>query len=168
MKTSPSVLAVNPTGMPPDRSRAVLVFLCSLAFLVSCSPDNRTPPLQSLPVSVVEVTRNTLPVQVPGIGAVEPYSTVSVKTQIGGELQAVHLKEGEDIKTSDLLAVIDSRPYQAALKELKAKLEKDRSLVAQAKADLEKDTIQARNAQNTARRQMQLRAKGDGFTGGIR
>jgi len=109
---------------------------------------------------VAPVAQESLPVELQAIGTVQPYATVTVKTQIGGQLQSVHFKEGESVRTNDLLAVIDPRPYQAALKELRAKLEKDLSLVAQAKANLEKDTIQAKNAENAAGREKLLRAKG--------
>jgi len=78
-----------------------------------------------VPVSVATVTQADIPVTVSTFGTVEPYATVSVKPQVGGVISEVHVKEGQYVKAGDLLFVIDSKPFDAALGTAEANLEKD-------------------------------------------
>jgi multidrug efflux system membrane fusion protein len=71
-----------------------------------------------------------MPVQVQAIGAVEAYSTVSVKTQITGQLTGVFFREGTDVKKGELLFTLDRRSFEAELNKQQANLEHD---LAQAK-----------------------------------
>ena len=71
-----------------------------------------------------------MPVQLQAIGSVEAYSTVSVKTQVTGELTGVYFQEGEDVKKGALLFTLDKRPFEAELKKQEANLEHD---IAQAR-----------------------------------
>jgi multidrug efflux system membrane fusion protein len=65
---------------------------------------------------------------------------VSVRAQVGGELQQVHIKEGQDVRKGDLLFTIDPRPLQATLAQAEAMRAKDQGAVQQARAALERDT----------------------------
>ena len=94
------------------------------------------PPKPPVPVTVGVVIQKTVPVQIRAIGNVEAYSTVSVKSQIGGELIRVHFKEGQDVQKGDLLFTIDPRPYEAALKQAEANLAKDMAQLENARAEL--------------------------------
>jgi multidrug efflux system membrane fusion protein len=96
------------------------------------------------PVIVATVIQKDVPVQVKTIGRVEAYSTVSVKAQVGGEITRVDFKEGQDVKKGDLLFTIDSRPYEIALRQATSLLEKDRALLKNAEADVQryKDLVQ--------------------------
>ncbi len=71
-----------------------------------------------------------MPVELQAIGSVEAYSSVTVKTQITGELTGVYFKEGQDVRKGDLLFTLDKRPFEADLKRQEANLEHD---IAQAK-----------------------------------
>jgi multidrug efflux system membrane fusion protein len=95
---------------------------------------------------VSTATQKTVPVQLRAIGNVQAYSTVTIKSKVGGELVRVHFIEGQDVKKGDLLFTIDPRPYEAALK--------------QAEANLERDMARAKNAQDDARRYEFLIQKG--------
>jgi membrane fusion protein, multidrug efflux system len=66
---------------------------------------------------VGQVIQKTVPVDLRAIGNVEAYSTVSVKSMVGGEIAQVDFTEGQEVKKGDLLLVIDPRPYQAALNQ---------------------------------------------------
>jgi len=128
----------------------------------------------AVPVGVAVVEQKAMPVQIQAIGTVEAYSIVSVKAQVGGELQRVHFKEGQDVKKGDLLFTIDPRPFEAALAQAQANLAKDTGLVQQAKAQLDRDRAkvaqtqaalardkaQAKNAEVEAARYAELLQRG--------
>jgi multidrug efflux system membrane fusion protein len=133
--------------------KTVEVFVCFIlsilliTFLFACSRGKSQPPKkQVVPVTAATVVQKTVPVQLSAIGNVEAYSTVSVKSQIGGVLTRVHFKEGHDVNKGYLLFTIDPRPYEAVLK--------------QAEANLAKDTAQLENARVEVRRYEELVKKG--------
>jgi multidrug efflux system membrane fusion protein len=78
--------------------------------------------------------RKDVPLQVKAIGNVEPYSTVSVKSMVAGEIMQVGFNEGQDVKKGDMLFVIDKRPYEAALAQAEGNLAKDKANAANSKA----------------------------------
>ncbi|OGW54539.1 MAG: efflux transporter periplasmic adaptor subunit [Nitrospirae bacterium RBG_13_43_8] len=114
------------------------IFLCLLltSFFPACSKTTGPPKMQAIPVTADTVVQKAVPVQVRAIGNVEAYSTVAVKSQIGGQLVRVHFKEGQDVHKGDLLFTIDPRPYEAALKQAEANLAKDTAQLKNARADL--------------------------------
>jgi len=76
--------------------------------------------------------RRDTPIYLDGIGTVFAFNTVTVRTQIDGQLQRVEFREGQDVKAGDLLAVVDPRPYRAALDQAKAKKAEDLAQLASA------------------------------------
>ena len=70
-----------------------------------------------------------------GLGAVTPLATVTVKTQINGQLQQIAFTEGQMVHKGDFLAQIDPRPYQVALEQAQGTFAKDTALLNQARAD---------------------------------
>lgn len=129
--------------------QAIVCFTLSIvlmSFLSACSKKSGLPPKLPIPVVADTVVQKTVPVQIRVIGNVEAYSTVSVKSQIGGILTSVHFKEGQDVNKGDLLFTIDPRSYEAALR--------------QAEANLAKDTAQLENAREEVRRYAELVKKG--------
>jgi multidrug efflux system membrane fusion protein len=99
-----------------------------------------------VPVVTAVAARRDVPVQVQAIGTVEPFSTVTVKPQVGGIIETVHFNEGTDVRAGELLFTIDRRPYEAALR--------------QAESARERDAAQLRNAQSEARRAESLSTQG--------
>ncbi len=94
--------------------------------------------VETVPVVVAKVVRKTAPVELRAIGNVEAYSTVSVKSQVEGQLESAHFREGQDVKKGDLLFTIDRRPFEAALKQAEATLARDVVQATQARADAER------------------------------
>ena len=80
-----------------------------------------------VPVLVAKAMRKTVAEQLHAIGRVEAYSTVQVKAQISGQVMEVHFKEGQDVGKGDLLFIIDPRPFEAALNQAGADLNRDKA-----------------------------------------
>jgi Membrane-fusion protein len=67
-------------------------------------------PPPAVPVRIATVERRDVPLYLPGLGTVQAYNTVVVRTQVDGQLQRVAFTEGQKVKAGDLLAQIDPRP----------------------------------------------------------
>ena len=120
---------------------SVLAGVCALV-LSGCSRKTVTASsldAAAFPVKVVTVERRSVPVEIKGVGSVEPYSTISIKSRITGALDKVYFKEGDSVKEGDPLFDIDPRSYQEALQQTEANLLRDTSLLRQAEAILDRD-----------------------------
>jgi membrane fusion protein, multidrug efflux system len=96
--------------------------------------QNRGP--QTVPVAVAKAERRDLPVYLNGLGSVEAFNTVQVKSRLDGQLVQLAFREGQNVKKGDLLAVIDPRPYEVQLSQAEANLFKDQSALKDAKLNL--------------------------------
>ncbi|RPJ17052.1 MAG: efflux RND transporter periplasmic adaptor subunit [Desulfobacteraceae bacterium] len=90
---------------------------------------------RAVPVTADVAKFKDIPLEIKAIGNVEPFATVSIKTRVSGELQKVHFTEGQEVSKGKLLFTIDPQPFQAAVKEALARLEKDKALAAKAEDD---------------------------------
>ena len=88
-----------------------------------------------VPVLAARAVQKDFPLEIRAIGNVESHATVAIKARVTGELQKIHFKEGQEVAKGDLLFTIDPRPLEAALREARARLEKDRALAEKAEAD---------------------------------
>jgi membrane fusion protein, multidrug efflux system len=88
----------------------------------------------AVPVTTASVVQKSMPVEISVIGTAEPFSTVAVHSQITGELTSVNFKEGDDVKKGQTLFTLDRRPFEAALQQAQANLDKDVAQTANAKA----------------------------------
>ena len=89
-----------------------------------------------LPVAVAPVAPGDINIVYNALGTVTPLATVTVKTQINGQLIQIAFTEGQTVQKGDLLAVIDPRPYELALAQAQGQLAKDQALLKQAQTDL--------------------------------
>jgi len=92
----------------------------------------------AVPVGLATAAKGDIPVVIRALGTVTPLATVTVKTQITGQLVKVAFTEGQEVRKGDLLAVVDPRPYEVALQQAKGTLEKDRALLKNAQVDVER------------------------------
>ncbi|TCR71062.1 efflux RND transporter periplasmic adaptor subunit [Rhizobium sp. BK376] len=100
----------------------------------------------SIPVQARRPQTRDVPVYLEGLGTVQAFNTVSIKARVDGELQSVLFQEGQEVKKGDLLAVIDPRPFQAALDQAVAKIQQDQANLTNAQYLLSKDqTLEKQN-----------------------
>jgi multidrug efflux system membrane fusion protein len=93
-----------------------------------------------VPVVAGKVEQKDMPIYLDGLGTVQAFNTVTVHSRVDGQLVKVLFTEGRDVKTGDLLAVIDPRPYQAALDQAIAKKAQDEAQLGNAKVTLARNT----------------------------
>jgi membrane fusion protein, multidrug efflux system len=99
-----------------------------------------------VPVVTGHSVSKPMPVTIPAVGTAEPLVTVQVRAQVTGQLSRVHFREGQEVKKGDTLFSLDSRPFEAALR--------------QAEAVLARDTAQSKNAQAQQTRYKELFDRG--------
>ncbi len=114
----------------------------------------------AVPVVTTQVTQRDVPVDIAAIGNVEAYTTISVRSQVTGQLENANFHEGDFVKKGQVLFKIDKRPFQAALEQAQANFTRDQALLNQAEAQLARDGAQAEYAQLTAERQANLAGRG--------
>src|SRR5438067_6790354 len=110
---------------------AIAVFAWSRLAAQSSAAPKGAP---SVPVTAAQVVVKSVPVRLGAIGNVEPFASVAVKARVDGEIMKVRFKEGDRVRTGDVLFEIDPRPYQAALAQAQANLAKDQAQVQRAQA----------------------------------
>jgi multidrug efflux system membrane fusion protein len=149
---APEARPTHPEAAPPVGARRPRRFLCPLLTLLVLagggvlawrvyqkpSASNRRAGGEVQRVSAAEVTSGDVHQTFSGLGTVTPLATITVQTQINGQLQEVGFKEGQLVKKGDFLAQIDPRPYQAALDQAEGSLAHDQGLLDQAQSDLKR------------------------------
>ena len=122
------------------------------------------------PVTVSKVSTADFPVNLNGLGTVQPYDTVTVRSRVDGEVTKVSFRQGQMVKEGDLLVQIDPRPYQAVLDQALARKAQDEANLNNALVNLERyRTLVKRDAvsqqqfdtQQAAVNQLQAQIKGD-------
>lgn len=88
----------------------------------------------AVPVTATAAQQKAVPLDVTAIGTVIAASTVAVRSQITGELMTVGFKEGDEVTQGQVLFTLDKRPFEAALAQAEAQLQKDLAQAANAKA----------------------------------
>lgn len=94
----------------------------------------------AVPVKISPVEKADFPVYLTGLGTVQAFNTVQVRTRVDGQITKIAFKEGQFVKAGDTLVEIDPRPYQATLDQAKAKKAQDEANLANANLDLQRYT----------------------------
>jgi multidrug efflux system membrane fusion protein len=105
-----------------------------------CSRSPGPGVVKGVPVLVAQAVITNVPFQIdpPPVGHVTPYSTVTVRPQIGGVISQVHFQQGQEVKKGDLLFTIDPRPSEAALAAARAALARDQAQLENARIQFDR------------------------------
>jgi len=95
-----------------------------------------TPPQPGVAVSTAVAEQGSIGVYINALGSVAPVYTVTVKSRVDGQLISVNYREGQMVQQGDLLAEIDSRPFQAQLEQAEGQYQRDKALLENANVDL--------------------------------
>lgn len=104
----------------------------------STAANNAKNAPRAVRVTVAPVEKVDFPVYLTGLGTVQAFNTVVVRSRVDGQIDKIAFKEGQLVNQGDLLAEIDPRPYQAALDQAKAKKEQDDANLANTNLDLQR------------------------------
>jgi multidrug efflux system membrane fusion protein len=145
----------RPSDEPPKRSsmRVVLIVVVLVACIAGiflwrssqqkakaqAAAQAAAAAKRTVPVSVTAAVQEDMPVYLEGLGSVSAFYTVTVKSRVDGQLIDVPVKEGQDVKKGDLLAIIDPRPYEVALAQAQAALTRDQAQTSDARLNLDRD-----------------------------
>ena len=140
-----------------------IVVLVAGGFLIRefGEPKTKAAASSDVPVSTVQVTLGNIDVFLDALGTVTPVYTVTLASRVAGELTEIHYKEGQVVKKNELMAVIDPRPYRAALVQAQGQLERDQSSLKNARLDL---TRYENSFKERAISQQQLATQREQFT----
>jgi len=118
----------------------VVLLVAALAWWLRPQPVPPSPGRGGIvpPVSTAAVKTGDINVTINALGTVSSLATVTIRSQISGQLIRIAFTEGQTVKKGDLLAEIDSRPYQLALAQAQGALKRDQALLQAAQLDLER------------------------------
>ena len=141
----PSIVAPGPVKRA-SRWPGILTGLLVLAVLAGivwwtrqqAAPQQAGGGRNAGPMSIVPETigKGDIGVSLNALGTVTSLATVTIRSQISGYLMKIDFKEGDEVKKGDLIAEIDSRPYEATLAQAKGNLARDEAQLKGAQVDL--------------------------------
>jgi multidrug efflux system membrane fusion protein len=148
-RTQPLELPAPSTKVVPKKRRrmGLLLVLAAAAgvgwWIYTRQAPQQTPPRRAdfavtTPVVAAPATVGDIDITLNALGTVTSLATVTIRSQISGYLVRVVYQEGQIVKKGDLLAEIDSRPYELALALAQGSLERDKALLATAQLDLKR------------------------------
>ncbi len=124
------------------RSKTLLLLLAALSLLAlgACGKANGKDQKgkKAVPVSVAVAQSMSVPVLVQAVGNVEAFASVSIKPQVAGVISRQLVRDGQDVVKDQVLFVIDTRTYHAAMQEAQARLHKDQAQALKAEDDLKR------------------------------
>ena len=90
----------------------------------------------AVPVVAVAVRQGDVPIYLSGLGTVQAYSAIDVKSQVDGVILKMPFTEGQDVKEGDPIVIIDPQPYEAKLEQAQAQKQRATAQLENAKTNL--------------------------------
>ncbi len=113
----------------------------------------RANPGGAVPVVVMPVKREAMPVAVDAVGTVQSIASVQIKPRMDSQIMKVNVEEGALVKEGDILFELDARSLKAQLGQIEAQIRKDQAQVMQARRDLQRnEELLAKNAGTVVQR----------------
>jgi multidrug efflux system membrane fusion protein len=100
-----------------------------------------------VPVTPVTIAKKDVPIYLDGLGTVQAYNSVTVRTQVDGQITNVAFTEGQDVKKGDLLVQIDPQPFEAQLQQAQARKMQDAAKIPQDEAKVKQDNAKVQQDQ---------------------
>lgn len=133
-----------------NRNPSSILVLASLAFVsaflvTSCSNQAAQPAFERppAPVSVSVAVAQDVPTYIDAIGKTVAREVVSIQPQVSGRITKIHFTDGANVRKGDMLFTIDPRPFEAALRQAQANVQKDIALKKQAESNLASEIAKA-------------------------
>jgi multidrug efflux system membrane fusion protein len=143
---------------------SVLLFLAgsSAVLFTGCKNKAAQQGFERPPASVSVSTAivQDVPTYLDAIGKTVAREVVSIQPQVSGRITKIHFTDGANVKQGDMLFTIDTRPFEANLRQAQANVSKDLALKKQAEANLAKDIAQAKWGEVQVKRYGELVAAG--------
>src|SRR5437762_11046125 len=108
------------------------------------------------PVSVTSAVMQDVPTYLDAIGKTVAREVVSIQPQVSGRITKIHFTDGANVKKGDMLFTIDTRPFEANLRQAEANVSRDSALKKQAEANLTREIAQAKWGETQVKRYRQL------------
>src|SRR5258707_6928982 len=151
---------------PMQPKLSLIIPTLSFIFLAACQKAPSTtqakgpggPP--AVPISAEKAARESVPTELRVVGTVDASAIVQVRSQVAGPLLRVAFAEGQNVAKDDLLFQIDPRPFEEALRQAEAAVNRDRAQITQMEATLARDAAQPRFNESDAARYAELAKAG--------
>ena len=133
----------TPVNAPMNRTNLPLLLTLSVLCFAACKPGGGNPGAPAggapaVPVQTAVVEQRDVPRLVESVGVIQALRTVAVKSQVDGMIAQIHFREGDELKTGDLMITLDRRPFENSLRIARADLANARAEAVRAAADVER------------------------------
>ncbi|MBP0494280.1 efflux RND transporter periplasmic adaptor subunit [Pararoseomonas indoligenes] len=143
-------------------------FFAALCCLLLASAPSLAQEAAPVSVAAAPAAVGPLPVEVTANGTAQPVSVISVRSRVDGQIERVHVQEGQMVKAGDLLFTLDSRNTQALLQQQEAILARDRAQLERAQSDARRYASLRSDAFASAQRAEQAQADATGLAATVR
>jgi multidrug efflux system membrane fusion protein len=117
----------------------------SIFYRAGATTAQTSSPPPPVPVAVATVAKGDVPIELDGLGRVQAFNTVTVRTQVEGQINSILYQQGQTVQKGDPLVKIDPRIFQAKLEQDQATMARDKAHLANAVANLNRFTPLARS-----------------------
>src|SRR5882672_6467468 len=148
-------LQPSPPGKPRSlwglkTTHCLTAALCVAAIVAGCGRESgsakggkqgKGPGGSNAPVAAIigKVTQKDVPIYLAGLGTVQAFNTVTVRSRVDGQLNKLSFKEGQDVQAGELLAQIDPDPFRTQVEQLEAKKAQDEAQLSFARVELKRN-----------------------------